>query len=301
MLVMVAAVVCAAGVGLGLAALGLAGLGRRWPGAVALGAMVVALVLGGVTYARNREYVMRHSQDPLGGQILATARMLAADDPEVTLVEVWGPRYFTLMYDKLLTGELSQASVVDVGVDLDRLTPGQIPTTVHGTYSVLYLAGVDDWERYYGQPVALRAAGDQLVTISTERVIEPIPAGRDGPVVVRSARAWWDGEDVRVAVEWQATDDLTVDYGVFVHLTDVEAIAGPDDILAQGDRSAPVWGFYPTGRWEMGEVVTDSYRVAVDTDAVRVPDRVVVGLFVVTADGAFENVVSEVVMIDGEE
>lgn len=301
MLVMVAAVVCAVGVGLGLAALGLAQVGGRWPRAAALGAVVVALVLGRVTYTRNRAYVVRHSQDPLGAQMLDTAEALADGNAGVTLVEVWGPRYFNLMYDKLLTGELAQANVVDVGVDLDRLAPGQLPTTVHGTYSVLYLAGVDDWERYYGQPVALRAAGDQMVTISTTPMIEALPAVIDAPVIVQSAEAWWEDGEVRLEVEWQATDDLTVDYRVFMHLTDVEVIAGPDDILAQGDRSAPVWGFYPTSEWEVGEVVLDSYRVAVDMDAARVPDRVVVGLFTVTDEGTFENVVSEVVMIGGEE
>jgi hypothetical protein len=64
------------------------------------------------------------------------------------------------------------------------------------------------------------------------------------------------GEDLFVTLYWHAVAKTTNDYSVFVHLLD-----GNDIIVAQRD-SYPGKGNYPTSRWTPGEVIADSYRLA---------------------------------------
>ncbi len=48
-----------------------------------------------------------------------------------------------------------------------------------------------------------------------------------------------------------------------MHLVAQDPPAGPADVLAQGDRNHPVDGWYPTTRWQSGEIVRDAYLLPV--------------------------------------
>ncbi|MDY7041908.1 MAG: glycosyltransferase family 39 protein, partial [Chloroflexota bacterium] len=58
---------------------------------------------------------------------------------------------------------------------------------------------------------------------------------------------------LRVSLRWQATETITTDYIVFVHLLD------DGRILAQSD-TRPGEGYYPTSWWRPGDVVLDEHR-----------------------------------------
>jgi hypothetical protein len=80
------------------------------------------------------------------------------------------------------------------------------------------------------------------------------------------------GGYVELTLLWQALEPTSVDYHVFTHLYDGEAMQGQLD-------GQPVCDTYPTSRWLPGQVIADPYRVPIWGDAHpgRVP--LLVGLY----------------------
>jgi hypothetical protein len=89
------------------------------------------------------------------------------------------------------------------------------------------------------------------------------------------------------------------DYSTTVRMTDGEQIAAPDDILFHMDAAAPVYGWYPTSRWQPNEVVREDYRAQVP--AGRAPRTAVVGMYARDAKGDFHDL-GQVTLrkVDGE-
>ncbi|MBN1978765.1 MAG: glycosyltransferase family 39 protein [Anaerolineae bacterium] len=77
------------------------------------------------------------------------------------------------------------------------------------------------------------------------------------------------GGYVELTLLWQALEPTPVDYHVFTHLHDGEAMRGQLD-------GQPVCGGFPTSRWQPGQVIADPYRIPVWGDAPpgQVPLRV---------------------------
>jgi 4-amino-4-deoxy-L-arabinose transferase-like glycosyltransferase len=68
------------------------------------------------------------------------------------------------------------------------------------------------------------------------------------------------GDNIHLTLFWQCLEEMDQDYTVFIHLVD----AG-DNIVIQKDNP-PVDGFYPTTKWEVGEIVRDQYDLAIPSD-----------------------------------
>jgi hypothetical protein len=81
------------------------------------------------------------------------------------------------------------------------------------------------------------------------------------------------GAEVPLTLYWQVTGALDRDYSVFVHLVD----AG-DKMVAQAD-ALPLQGFYPTSRWESGEILNDTHRLSVPADLQPGAYQILVGLY----------------------
>jgi hypothetical protein len=314
LLIMVASAVLAAAWGLGLAAW----TGRR-PGLAWAGLSLTVLVAAGA-YRAHVADIRTYTQDLAGRRLIDAVATVARDalpeargsDTAPIVVEAWSPRYFALAYGKWVTGELADVRLIDARADLSGLSAtGPLPEVSYTTPDMLYLAPIERWWDLAGTR-ALESSGDGLIALrqaprfgeSAEIALDggDPPPVRNGPVPSESAseadvalveaRAWWteDG-DIRLTTEWRALRQPTRDYHVFVHATDQPAIRGPEDILAQGDRAHPVYGFYPSSRWRAGERVRDDYRIALPMDlpAGRRPTRLDVGLYTVGVDGAFAD------------
>ena len=61
------------------------------------------------------------------------------------------------------------------------------------------------------------------------------------------------GQPLCVKLYWQTETGVTGDYIVFVHLSSADGY-----VQAQRD-SEPVFGYYPTGSWNPGEVIGDMH------------------------------------------
>ena len=72
-------------------------------------------------------------------------------------------------------------------------------------------------------------------------------------------------------------------------------LAGDPTPIAQADSFAPVAGWRPTSSWLPNEQIDDSYWITVDPAQV---DRVRYGLFRVTEENQFENVLEREIMVE---
>jgi hypothetical protein len=285
LLIMVASLALAAGWGIGLAAL----QSRHW----AIGPLGLAIAALSAIYTMTIHWnqVAVYSQDPLGARIIAAVKTLPEEKPIV--LEMWGPRYFTLAYGKLISHELN-IELVDGRGGLSNLP--QTDRAIYAIQEVLYLYPPDLWSAQMGVAAVIESAGDNLAVIRRAPRLSQAPAVGATDIVIESARAWRDANgDVRLVIEWRCLRPTSTDYHVFAQITDQPQVTRADDILAQGDRSAPVYGFYPTSGWVTNQLVRDDYRIPIP--ASRVPTLAVVGLYTLSPSGEFSNYLSVTVPI----
>ena len=98
---------------------------------------------------------------------------------------------------------------------------------------------------------------------------EPLPAPSPS-----EGEGWGEGEALTITVAWQALQLIAFDYNIFIHALDAAGnrVAQWDgQPLRDGDP-------YPMTAWRVGEIVSNSYRLALDPAAAPV-QRVDLGLY----------------------
>lgn len=260
--------------------------------AVRWGQLALTLTVLLFAFGRHQAQVLTYTHDPLGRQMIDAVAALEEERP--TVVEVWGPRYFALAYGKWASRDLAHIDLVDGRGDLAALAEREaLPPTLYTTSAMLYLEGPGDWAQRLGGPVAIESAGDGLVAIRRaprRRNLFPPrpPADNEAGLTLDFADAWRTQQgDLRLTLEWRALRLPPDDYHVFVHVVGQPPGDGPEQVLAQGDRRHPVYGFYPTSQWTSEERVRDDYRIAIPRGAR--PTVVRLGLYLVEESGAFRN------------
>jgi hypothetical protein len=81
------------------------------------------------------------------------------------------------------------------------------------------------------------------------------------------------GDNIHLTLFWQCLEEMEQSYTVFIHLLDAQ-----DNIVAQKDNP-PVDGFYPTIKWEAGEIVRDQYDLVIPSDVPPGEYRLKVGMY----------------------
>ena len=81
------------------------------------------------------------------------------------------------------------------------------------------------------------------------------------------------GDNIHLTLFWQCLEEMEQSYTVFTHLVDAE-----DNIVAQKDNP-PVDGFYPTAKWEGGEIVRDLYDLVIPSEVPSSEYRLKVGMY----------------------
>jgi len=111
--------------------------------------------------------------------------------------------------------------------------------------------------------------------------LTPTPVGAtvgDFAVLVGYEGAPATVETVRVTLHWQCRATTAQDYTVSVQLLGPTNPATGGPLWAQADAQ-PGGGTYPTGRWQPGETVLDSYTLTVPADAPAGDYRLVAGMY----------------------
>ena len=279
-----------------LVAAGLALLAESLSRQVEWGRPVAAVALAGVVAflcVRNRPAVLEVTRDPSAEVVIATAEQtvpIAAEEP-ATFMALWGNDFWALAYAQAFEGRLQGLDIVDHNADFESiLARGNRLFTFSWTF---YLRPVSWWEGHVGR-VYLTSVALDVVEVGAETPLAPgdVPPGPDldlgNEIVIRSAQlSPTEDGDLVLTVYWQAENPTPLDYSVAVHLVDQDPPLGPEDVLSQADRSHPVYGWYPTSRWQAGELVRDHYRVEVPGDVQ--PRAVRVSLYRLDAAGNFVN------------
>jgi len=291
--VMVASLALAGGWGLGLMALAQ----RLHPAGEKVG-VLVAVLLAVWMVAHNRPDIVSHTQDDTGQRLIAAAAALPDTAP--ILVESWGPRYFALAVGKWVTGELAEARLIDARGNLEGVVAAALPPSpLYTTPYLLYQNPPALWAERLARPVTVESAGPGLIALYPEpRLLPTLPAAGPTEIELQTVTARQEGAMVYVMAEWLAVQKPSVNYHVFVHLTDQPDIDGPDDILAQGDQQNPVYGFSPTTTWVVGQLVRDDYLLTIPDD--RQPTQIFIGLYMTTEDGGFVNILRQAVPLAGQ-
>ena len=81
------------------------------------------------------------------------------------------------------------------------------------------------------------------------------------------------GDGIHLTFFWQCLKEVDQDYTVFTHLIDENR-----NIWGQKDNP-PVDGFYPTSRWETGEIVRDQYDLLISPEAPPGEYQLEVGMY----------------------
>jgi len=81
------------------------------------------------------------------------------------------------------------------------------------------------------------------------------------------------GDNIHLTLFWQCLKEMDQDYTVFTHLVDEK-----QHIWGQKDNP-PVDGFYPTTKWEVGEIVRDQYDLTIPQDIAPGEYRLKVGMY----------------------
>ncbi len=117
------------------------------------------------------------------------------------------------------------------------------------------VAAPPTYSQYVPPPAPVAVFGDDALVLLDAQV-EGVPA---------------PGHTITITTTWQALQPQAIDWTTFTQ------VLGPNDRI-WGQQDKPTGGDYPTSRWQVGEVVTDTYEIAVDAAA---PSslRLIMGLY----------------------
>jgi hypothetical protein len=204
-------------------------------------------------------------------------------------MEPWGPSYFPLAYAKRVDGKFPAWTVVDHRADLGALA--RATGGVYTSAATPYEFGLDWWASKLGRPLRVTSAAPGWVEFSARALPAPIavlqPLG-DG-LAFESCRVeyLYEGQQIVVTVNWVATHAVEKEYSSYAYASDQDSITTPDDLVAQSDFAAPVYGWYPTSQWQPGEVVREDHTL--DLPANRPVRNIFIGMYSRNASGGFDQ------------
>ncbi len=238
----------------------------------AFGALALALA------GQNAPFIGALVRDPAG---VAMIELAATVPPETPLMLPWGTRYFAAGFARDVLGALPPTlQLVDHRADFAALLAGG--GSLVTPPDTFYNQPPGWWADRLGAPPWLEAAGPGLVALYAARpahsmagslAANPLPAPQAMQVTCRA-------DAVDLMVTWAASEAPERDWSVFVHGLD-----GGGTLIAQGDQSAPVFGWRPLTTWAAGEIVRDVYTVAREPGLAELR----FGFYRALPDGGFEN------------
>lgn len=242
-----------------LSAAGLSLLPNRWTilaGLLLCGWSVLLTIL-------NYPIIYQLTHDPISINYLQQVEKLEAPD-EAVVMAPWGARFFALAYAQRVEGRMTQWNIVDHRANFKELaqaTTGRI----YMAFDTLYVFDADWWTAHLGAPLRITSVGPNLIALTAQ----PLETAPKHVLLIGDnlALVHWEVSPLNsegqtdVILYWTAIGTPATDYSTYIHVTDLDEITSPDDLIAQNDSSAPVYGWYPTSRWQPNEVVREDHIV----------------------------------------
>ncbi len=241
----------------------------------------------------HRPTVLEITKDLSAEEIINKAENIepAKDGRPTTLMAPWGKDFWALIYAQEYQDQLSDLTIVDHNGDLGSIMNSEEHlVTLSDTF---FLWPLSWWDDKYGR-VYLSSNSAFAIEVDTSPPVDAnqVPKNQDfdlqnGIVIRNAVIEWLTPELLSLTIYWEAIDKPLEDYSVAVHLVRQDPPLSQEDILAQADRSNPVAGWYPTSRWESGEVIKDEYLIQVPAGASA--ESVRIGMYQTADDGGFIN------------
>jgi hypothetical protein len=236
----------------------------------------IGVIFGVFQFNLNAPFIDGLTSDTTG---LQTIKLAQHAPPGSSLMLAWGPRYFAVGFARDVLGLLPGVRLVDHKADYKSLLAEGPLVTADYTF---YNQPVSWWQDQIGAPVYLHAIAPDLVQIDTAPELEANPDQISGIGEIAHRMDCMMGKLI-LRVDWHTDQKPTSDLSVFVHLLDSD-----DNVIAQDDHSAPVYGWRPLTTWVANEVVRDVYSLPDLQSAAAIS----YGLYEQRADGSFNNVVA---------
>jgi hypothetical protein len=192
--------------------------------------------------------------------------------------KVWGQQSRPLPGPFLPLGWWKQGQIVK-----DRRTVELVSATPPGLYYVevhVYSPSAGSWLEPEGEcdsllgPVQVsRREPPALEDLDMEHSMEAVLGERVRLLGYNIESGFRPGDNIHLTLFWQCLEEVGQDYVVFTHLVDER-----QDIWGQKDNP-PVDGFYPTSRWEAGEIVRDQYDILISPEAPPGEYQIEVGMY----------------------
>ncbi len=259
---------------------------------LAFGSVLLALALACALSLRGYYTDPRYGRYDWRGTI---ARMEAASLPSAAVVvngPPWLPEFDYYFHSSLARGSLARYDLPRPGLQAWPQIEQELQSAV-ATHTGIWLVkyyppeydpdgNVEGWLAQH----AFRASGEWVENATFSfyslpqpgtTITAPVSATFGNSILLRQVRVTRvpakNGALLQVTLDWQATQPISDDLTVFVHVVDETG-----RLVSQRD-SPPMSGFRPTSGWEKGEVIEDRLGVSVPGTATEQPLRLRVGLY----------------------
>lgn len=258
-----------------------------------MGLTIIWLGLAIYLFIENRPDILALTRDPGAETVIQAAENInpASDGRPITLMALWGNDYWSLAYAQDFQGRLSNINLVDHNADLQSIMDG--PHHLLTLSKTFYLRPLSWWDQRFGQ-VYLSGYAPEIIEVGTEPPISEQELATDrfvdleNKVAVKAIEfGWLTSNKLQLTTYWEALADLEMDYSVAVHLVSKDPPEGQKDIISQADSQHPVGGWYPTSRWEAGEIIRDVYVIEVPEGSD--PQALRLSMYHIAKDGSYVN------------
>ncbi len=236
----------------------------------------------------NWAFVTSLTRSQHGVAYAATVEKLEAPDGALVMAP-WGADYFALVYAQRVEGRMAQWQIVDHRANFRDLT-ARASHRVYTHSRTLYVFSLAWWTERLGAPMRMASAGPDMLLLTSEPLERPtstaILVGDHIVLDHWEIRPLSQGS-LNVVLYWAATDTPTTDYSTFVHVSDQEVISKPDDLIAQSDHDAPIYGWYPTSHWIPNEIIREDHPLQISLD--RSPKSIHIGMYRQDSRGDFHE------------
>ncbi len=278
--------------GLGIAFL-LEQLRLRWPSiSLALSAVLFGLLL--LWGWQTRPFVLAITLDRSVESIIETVDRVRPFEGErrTTIITPWGRDFWGLTYAQAYRGQLSGLNLVDHNASHKAiLARGDHLLAPLANFLVFPLTW---WEASVGQKLYLSTAAPEIVEMSltlpyaAEDIPLTIDADLNNGIRIRNVQKnKIDDNQIQLTIYWENVASTTHDFSVAIHLVAQDPPMSAADILSQADNNHPVEGFYPTTRWQPGEIVRDDYLVTIPPGSE--PAAIRIGMYYQDPEAGFIN------------
>ncbi|MGD2050292.1 MAG: DUF2723 domain-containing protein [Chloroflexota bacterium] len=258
-----------------------------------MGLTVIWLGLALFLFVENRPDILTLTRDPGAETVIQAAESInpAPDGQPITLMALWGNDYWSLAYAQAFQGKLSNINLVDHNADLQSIMDG--PDHLLTLSKTFYLRPLSWWDQRFGR-VYLSGYTPEIIEVDTEPPISDEELATDRSVDLENNIAvkaieleWLTPSQLQLTSYWEALADPGLDYSVAVHLVSKDPPQGQEDIISQADSQHPVGGWYPTSRWEAGEIIRDIYVIEVPEGSD--PQALRLSMYHIAEDGNYVN------------